>query len=309
MKASKRLFIRGLFQKARKEAFAIGAFNFSDSVTARGIAVAAAKMRAPVILSTSEGEAGVITPQVARGVVDGLSTLHKMPFILHLDHGKSLEMVKEAIKAGYDSVHIDGSALPYKENVSLTRKVVRYAHARGVFVEGELGHIGGGSTLHKKRTYKDVLKNAVLTDPDLAAQFVRATGVDSLAVNVGNVHGVWKGEPHIDVPRLRSIVEKTGVFVVLHGGSGIPARQVRSAIRVGIDKVNINSEMRIAYTSALRGALRDRSLFVPREYLPLAQKAVEGVVRKKLELFMSKGKVGKSARVVPRGFERMRGGE
>lgn len=282
--------IMRLYRKATKERFALGAFNFSDSITARGIADAAASLRAPVIMSTSEGEQKVIAPELARYTVDGLQKKHRMKIILHLDHGKSLKSIKESIRTGYDSVHMDGSALAYKENLRITKQAVRYAHQRNIFIEGELGHIEGGSTLHKKRTYRDALKNSAFTNPAQAREFIEKTGVDSLAVNVGNVHGLWKGTPHIDFPRLKEIIKLTNIFTVLHGGSGIPQDQIKKAIRIGIDKVNINSEMRIAYTNALRKQLRRKNQFVPREFLPFSQAAVTKVVLQKISLFNAKNK-------------------
>lgn len=282
--------IRRYYRMADRDGFALGAFNFADSITAHGIAEAASALRAPIIMSTSEGESEVITPEMARAVVDALKRIHKLPIILHLDHGKSMASIKRCIAAGYDSVHLDGSSLRYAENVRLTRQAVRYAHARGVWIEGELGHIGGGSTLHAEIDYEEALRGSIYTDPEQAAEFVEKTGVDSLAVNIGNVHGVWKGKPHIDFPRLKRINKLAKCYLVLHGGSGIPDAQIRRAVRYGIDKININSEMRIAYTEELRKALGDPEQYVPRNYLPLAQDAVTRVVANKLSLFNAKGR-------------------
>jgi len=277
--------IKKRYSAALKGKYAMGAFNFCDSDIAMAIFNAARKLKAPIIMETSSGEMHHLHPQVARGIADGLNRIENNIFILHLDHGKTLENVKEAIKAGYDSVHFDGSALPYRQNLDLTRKAALLAHKHGLWIEGELGHVGGSSTLHKDTSYSSL--EIIKTDPQQARDFVQKTGIDSLASNIGNVHGIWKGLPDIDFRLLAEIRKHIHIPLVLHGGSGIAPFQIRKAISLGISKINVNSEMRVAFSTALKKSLAKKDTFVPTEYLPEAISAVQKVVDGKIRLFKS----------------------
>ncbi|MBU0758733.1 MAG: class II fructose-bisphosphate aldolase [Nanoarchaeota archaeon] len=285
------LEIRKRYNQASTEGYAIGAFNFSTVELANAIFLAAVKLKSPVLMCTSSGEMEHVGPEVARGIVNGLNRVHPDVAILHLDHGKKFEHIVAAIDAGYDSVHCDGSALPYKENVRLTKKCVQYAHKHGKWIEGELGHVGGSSTLHKDQSYSDV--EMIMTEPDEARRFVQETGVNSLAINIGNVHGVWNGIPHIDFKRLKEIQKATRIPLVLHGGSGIPMGQIKKALSFGIDKININTEIRVAYSESIRNSLKDKNMFIPTSYMPLAVKAVQKVVETKIKMFGSTNKLRK----------------
>jgi len=219
---------------ARNESYAIVAFEFWSLDSAQAIIESAEEVKMPVILQTGPLEiefAGIKNlSKIARIVADQSS----VKTALHLDHGNSLEMAKEAIDNGFTSVMIDASALSYNENVSLTRKVVDIAKPSGVTVESELGKLAGNET------GIDISEEEQLqTDPDEAKKFVEETGIDALAVAIGTAHGFYKFKPQINFERLKKISEKVKIPLVLHGGTGIPDEQVRETIKLGIAKVNI----------------------------------------------------------------------
>ncbi|MBW2991193.1 class II fructose-bisphosphate aldolase [Candidatus Woesearchaeota archaeon] len=278
-----------LYKKAEKQGFAIGAFNFSTNEIIKGIVFAARKLRAPIIISTSEGERGFFGLEESVAVYNAVKK--KYPHvILHADHTKSFQEIKRIIDAGYPSVHFDGSELSFRHNIRETKRAVEYAHNNNVFIEGELGGITGGSTTHKEKL-SDVLKKNILTDPDQAQEFVKLTDVDSLAVSIGNAHGIWKDKPKLDFERLKEIKKITGKFLVLHGGSGIPAKDLRKAIKIGIDKINLNTELRVAYAQALFKGLHHREDYVPYHYMKDVVKAVSKVVEEHIILFKADKKV------------------
>ncbi len=283
-------FIEEMYADAEKNKYAIGHFNFSTLEILHAIYRAAKELNSPVILATSEGEECFVGPDEAVALSNALKPKLNDKLILHADHHKSFERAKQSVDAGYPSVHIDGSKLDYEDNVEVTKRVVDYAHSRDVWVEGELGHVGGASDLHEE-DISEAAKPEMMTDPDRAAEFVEETGVDSLAVNVGNAHGVWEGEPELDFERLEDIKEKTGSYLVLHGGSGISEEDFRRAIEIGIDKVNINSAMRIAYAEAVEEAIETREDITPYHYMQGPVKAVKEVVMEKIQIFGSDGRL------------------
>jgi len=278
--------IKNIYYSALKKKYAIGAFNFSTSDIANAIFLAAKKLRAPVILATSTGEMNHLTPEIAEGIASSLKKIKNL-LIFHLDHGKKFEDIKKAIKTGYDSVHCDGSSLPYNYNIRITRKSADYAHKKNRWIEGELGHIEGSSTVHKNVSYDKIKKEIIMTNPEQAKEFVEKTGINSLAVNIGNVHGIWKGSPSIDFKRLEDIYKKVKIPLVLHGGSGIPDAQIKKALKYGISKINVNTEIRVAFSNSLRKSLSDKKQFIPTKYLPSAISAVQEIINKKIKLFGS----------------------
>ncbi|RMF54819.1 class II fructose-bisphosphate aldolase [Candidatus Woesearchaeota archaeon] len=282
--------IKAYFNDAQRRGYALGAFNFSTLEIVQAIVRMGVAKKAPFIIETSEGESKHLGLEMAVAIFKTLKKQTKAKFFLHLDHGKSFEYVKKAIQAGYPSVHIDTSALPFKDNLKTAKKVVNYAHKRNVWVEAELGHVGGSSTLHEKEGYSKVLKTISFTDPEMAKEFSEKTGLDSLAVTIGNVHGLWKGIPHINFELLKKIHKMVKKPLVLHGGSGIPKDQIRKALSLGISKVNINTEMRVAFSSSIRKSLKDPKMFVPTKYLPKATEAVQKIVESKMILFKSVNK-------------------
>jgi ketose-bisphosphate aldolase len=277
-----------LYKKAKKGGYAIGAFNTSTLEITRAIIETAEKLKSPVIIETSPGEAGFLTPEMAAAEVKTLAQKAKVPVVLHLDHGNSLELVKEVIKAGYTSVHIDGSSLSVAENTKLTKEAVVAAHKKKITVEGEIGHVAGSSEKHETK-----LKIAAdsLTDPAEAATFARKTGVDVLAVSIGNIHGVYDNPPKLDIERLVEIEKKVKKFFSLHGGSGIPKNQIKKAIACGVVKVNVNTELRLAYHDGLLHEFEvNPDEVVPYKYLPAGAEAVKKVVEAKIRLFGSVNK-------------------
>ena len=276
-----------LYEKAKVGGYAVGAFNVSTIEAIKGVLDAAIELNAPVVIETSEGEMNYLGAKLTADVVRDLATDLAIPVGIHLDHGQGMKGVQEAIEAGYTSVHIDASALPYENNLKLTKEVVEYAHARDVTVEGELGHVGGASEVHDESAK---IEKSTYTDPVKADEYVRETGVDILASSIGNIHGIYENEPELDFERLAKIGE-IGVPLSLHGGSGIPENQVKRAISLGITKVNVNTELRMAYTNTLHAELDEHpDEIVPYKYLPEEIEAVKSVVLEKIKMFGSAGK-------------------
>lgn len=274
-----------LLQKAKKEKYAIPAFNTCNLEITKAIFEAGEAMRAPLIIQTSEREANFAGIEEIAALVQQMAKKAKIPIALHLDHGKSLAMVKKCVAAGYTSVHIDGSALPFAENVKLTCQAVQFCHQRKITVEAELGYLGGTSTLQAEKEKKNVEAKSLLTEPGAAAKFVQQTGIDSLAIAIGSAHGMFvKSKEHLDFELLRKINRAVAIPLVLHGASGVPKTEIQQAIRLGICKVNINTELRVAWAKALRQVLRNKYLFVPAEILSPAQQAVKKVVMEQIKI-------------------------
>ena len=271
-----------VLQKAKKQKSAIGQFNFSCLTQLKGIVLAAQKLRAPVILGTSEGESKFFGLEQAVALKRVFEKELETQLFLHLDHGKDLDYIKKAIKAGYDSVHFDGSCLSFEENVKLTRQAVRLAHREGRLAEGELGYIGGKSQLSRRKVR---IKKQDLTRPEQVEEFVARTGVDSLAIAIGNIHGIYASAPEIDFNRLEEISEKTNVFLVLHGGSGIKNNDFKKAIKSGIQKVNINTDLRQIWKKELSKSLKKSKTVKPYEILPFVVTAIETKVEEYIKLF------------------------
>jgi len=192
--------------KAKKEKWAIGQFNFSTFEQLRGILRAGEKMKSPLILGTSEGESRFLGLREIVALFEIAKTEYDVSAFLNLDHGKDLKWIKDAVNYGYDAVHFDGSGLSYEDNVKKTKEVVLYAHKKGVLVEGELGKVTGSSVVHRG---KSEIKKEDLTLPAKVKEFVKETGVDSLAVAIGNIHGVFKKMPELDFERLKEIRKKS----------------------------------------------------------------------------------------------------
>ena len=281
--------LKQYLQRAQKEKFAIGSFNFSDWSQVKGIVAAAQNLKSPIILSTSEGESKFVGLQEAVAMRDVLRKKTGLPIFLNLDHGHSFEYVKEAITAGYDMVHFDGSKLPMEENIKITKEVTRYASWRGVLVEGEMGKIGTDAS--KVYEEKFEIKEEDLTKPEDAKNYAKKTGVDTLAVSVGTFHGVDSEglSPNVRLDRLEQIKNATTVALALHGGSGTPEEDIKRAVELGIVKININTDLRIAFAQALETALKEEEI-TPYKYLPEAITAVQAVVEDKIRLFGSEGK-------------------
>lgn len=290
--------MKEILKKAQIGKYAIGSFNFSTAEVLKAIVAAAKELNSPIIVSTSEGEGEFIGLMEAAALVDAWRYGTRLPIILNLDHGKSLETVKAAIRAGYNAVHFDGTKLSYEENISQTKAVVEYVKeieekfGRMIIVEGELGYLRGSSSVHEEALE---IKPEDLTTPEQAEDFVERTGVDSLAVVIGNAHGVFaQGEERLDLERLAQIKKTLGekVFLVLHGGSGIPGEDVKKAIELGIVKVNVNTELRVAYKEGVEKEIQsDPEETTPYKILALSFEAVKKVVAEKIKLFGSENKM------------------
>jgi fructose-bisphosphate aldolase class II len=283
--------IKNLVNGAERGKYGLGAFNTQNLEITLGIIRAAEKNRAPLIIQVSEATidyAGLETIARIVGSVAEKTACHT-PMALHLDHGRRFESIVGCIKAGFSSIMMDASHLPFSENVVLTKKAVQYAHKRGVWAQGELGRLKG---------VEDVIKvsghEAFMTHPDEAAEFVKKTGIDTLAVSIGNVHGIMKireGVPKLDLARLKAIAGKIKIPFVLHGASGISEGEIRKAVKLGIKIINIDTELRLAFTESLRKTLAtDRQMYDPRKVLSPAIEAVADVVAEKVKIFGSAGK-------------------
>jgi fructose-bisphosphate aldolase class II len=259
--------------KAKAEKFAVGAFNIGGLDTLKAVAEAAGNLGAPVIVEVSPGEQRYLGLQNFSSLVSNTKEEYGGEIFLNLDHGADMEIIKTAIELGFDMVHFDGSSLPLEENIRLCQEVVAAAHGKGVLVEGEMDPIGQR-----------------LTDPQAARSFTEKTGVDILAVSVGNKHGM-EGEEKLDLERLREInTALPESFFSLHGGSGVAPEDLAAAIPLGIVKINVNTELRLAYRETLENVLRgDPEEIAMYKLLPPVIEAVEKVVEAKILMFGSAG--------------------
>ncbi len=297
-----------LLLRARREGWALGGFNVFDLESARAVIDAGERLAAPLLVQTSQGAVEHAGLEAMVAIVRLLAGRTRAPVALHLDHGKSVALSLAAIDAGYTSVMIDASRASFEENVEKTREVVAYAHARGVHVEAELGTLAGIEDLGEQAA------GASLTNPAQAARFAEATGVDALAVAVGTSHGAYKfkGQPHLDLDRLREIAARVQQPLVLHGASslphadvvlaerfgakldhaqGIPAVLIRQAIGCGIAKVNTDSDLRLAAIGRLRQALGERpEVFNLYELMGLMEAGIRDATMERIELLGSAGK-------------------
>lgn len=267
--------------------FAIGAFNVHTMEDVQAVKAAAEAQESPVILQVGAAVASYAGMKWIATLCRLAAAEASVPVTVHLDHGRTLEVMREALEAGFSSVMIDGSHLPFAENVRLTRETVELARRYGASVEGELGSIGG---------VEDDIESLEgrLTDPEQAASFVEQTGVDALAVAIGNCHGLYKGPVRLDFDRLAAIRARVGAPLVLHGGSDIPDDLVRQAVVGGIRKFNIGTEVKLAFTGAIKEVIAAGGPSAdPRDLLGPAREAVRELARHKIQLFGSSGRVKK----------------
>jgi fructose-bisphosphate aldolase, class II len=302
--------LKSVLAKANKKGYAVGAFNVNNLEAIQAVIEAAEDEKSPVIISTSEGALKYAGMKELGALVHLAAKKSKRPIVFHLDHGKDLKVVMNAIKSGlYTSVMYDGSSLPFKQNIRNTKKVVKAAHRKGISVEAELGSIAG---IEDFVSVKE--KDAALTNPGEAAQFVKETGCDALAIAIGTSHGAYKfkGASQLDFDRLDQISNLVKIPLVLHGASGIPAdikkqctkygckidsakgvadAHIKKAVKGGIDKVNIDSDLRIAFDAGIRKFLHDSpEVFDPRKILIPAKELMTKVVRQKMKMLGSSNK-------------------
>ncbi|ADI03049.1 MAG TPA: class II fructose-1,6-bisphosphate aldolase [Syntrophothermus lipocalidus] len=279
--------VADLLVQAEKGGYAVGAFNANNMEIVQAIMEAARLEKAPVIMQASQGAIQYAGLDFITGMVKIAAGDEDIPVALHLDHGTSFEQVIRCIRGGFTSVMYDGSKLPLEENIAITKKVIEIARAVGVSVEAELGKIGG--------TEDNVSvdeREAMFTDPEEARYFVEQTGVDSLAVAIGTAHGQYKGEPRLDFDRLAKIRQLTNIPIVLHGSSGVPDDQIRKAISLGVRKVNIDTNIREAFVGKMREELAKNEREIdPRKILGPAREAAVEIIREKIRLFGSAGRI------------------
>ncbi len=291
-----------MFRKALKADYAIGAFNVNNMEIIQGIVEAAGEENAPLILQVSAGARKYAKGPYLRHLVEAAIEDTGVDVCLHLDHGEDFEICKQCVDDGFTSVMIDGSKHPFEENIALTKEVVEYAHAHGVVVEAELGKLAG-----VEDNINVDARSATFTDPDEAAEFVERTGVDSLAIAIGTSHGAYKfkGDPYLDFERLKAIHKLIpDTPLVLHGAStvlkefvdrcneyggkipgaqGVPEEMIREAVKHGVCKVNIDTDLRLAMTAEIRRVFIEQpDVFDPRKYLGPGREAIKRMVQHKI---------------------------
>ncbi len=280
--------IENMLQAAKAGGYAVGAFNIENMEMAQAVIEAAEASGAPVILQTTSGTLKYAPPAVFAGMVIPLAQAAKVPVALHLDHGDSEALACKTVEAGYTSVMIDGSKLPLDENIALTRRVVSHCRAKGVPVEGELGRVGGKEDDHAA--------TAAYTDPEEAVRFVLETGVSSLAIGIGTAHGIYREKPRLNIPLVATLRGCIDVPLVLHGASGLTDEDVRACIDRGICKVNFATELRVAYTAAVRAYLLAKpDALDPKALGKAGRDAVRALVMERIAVLGSAGKGGAGA--------------
>jgi len=276
--------MKELLGVANKNNFAVPAFNISDYSMLNGIFEACEEKQSPVIIAIHPDELSFIGVEMVKAVIEKANNI-RVPVCIHLDHGATFEQVVLAIQSGFTSVMIDSSSLPFEENIAVCKKVVEVAHAVNVSVEGELGTIGS--------TEVEASANIIIyTNPDDVVKFVKASGVDTLAIAIGTSHGIYpKGmKPELKLDLLKQIKSKVSIPLVLHGGSNNPDKEIGEAVKLGINKINISSDIKAAYFSRMREVLEDRGLREPNVIQPSCIKAMKEIAYQKIELFQADGK-------------------
>lgn len=269
---------------AKQKHYAVGAFNVENMEFVQAVIWAAEEMNSPVIVQTSVNTLKYATPEMFINMVRTCAETVKVPVAIHLDHGSTLFNIMTCVKAGYKSVMFDGSMLPYESNVEKTRLVVELCKSIDVSVEAELGAISGKEGAPEEST-------SLYTDPDVAVDFVNRTGVDSLAVSIGTVHGLYKATPKLDYERLTTIKNCIEAPLVLHGASGLTVDYLRECIARGITKVNIATELRCAWSETARQYMSENpKVFDPKKASKLAREAVMNVVKEKILILGSNDK-------------------
>ncbi|KXB65045.1 fructose-1,6-bisphosphate aldolase, class II [Aedoeadaptatus coxii] len=278
-----------ILEHADQNGYAVGAFNVNNMEIIQAIAEAAGDLKAPVILQASQGAIKYAGVEYITSLVKTTAGLIDVPMALHLDHGTDFDEIMKCIRNGFTSVMIDASKHELEENIRLTKEIVRIAHSVGVSVEAELGKIGG--------TEDHIVvseSEATYTDPEEARIFVEETGVDSLAIAVGTAHGVYKGEPKVDIERIKEIDRVVSVPLVLHGSSGVPYDTLENAVKAGIRKINIDTDIRASFATSVKEFVEaNPSEIDPRKILKPARARMADTVKEKIKVFGSDGKAWK----------------
>ena len=282
-----------ILKNAQMGKYAVGQFNASTDEQIKAIIEVARDLNSPVIIGTSEGERKFLGEEQAVALIKSWQKQVKLPIILNADHCKTFESAKKVIDVGYSAIHFDGSELSFEKNIKITKQIVSYAKNinPNILIEGEIGYLRGSSGIHQKIK----IKPEDLTKPEQAKKFVEETKVDSLAIAIGNIHGVETDlkNPSLYLNRLKEIQKNIpDVLLVLHGGSGTSKKDIKKAIKLGIVKININTELRIAYSKGLKKYLEKYpSQVKPYKILSSAVEEMKKVVKEKIKLFKSNNQV------------------
>lgn len=277
-----------LLDVANANNFAVPAFNISDYAMFNGVIDISEERSSPVIIAIHPDELSHIGVDLLPAII---SRAHRssVPVTVHLDHGANVNQILTAIQAGFTSVMIDGSLLPFEENIAITKRVVEVAHAVGLSVEGELGTIGKTDDEAEAGT-----ATIIYTDPEDAAVFIEATGVDSLAVAIGTCHGIYPSwmKPELKLDLLEQLKAKVSIPLVLHGGSNNPDAEIGQSVKLGVNKINISSDIKVAYHSKMREVLADPGVREPNTIQPPCIAAMKVTAAQKIDLFDAAGKAG-----------------
>ena len=278
--------MKDMLEVAKKNKFAVGAFNVADSNFLRVVVEAAEENNSPAIIAVHPTELDFVKDDFFEYVVSRVKNSH-VPFVIHLDHGDSMDSVMRAVRAGFSSVMIDGSLLPFEENIKITKEIVDVCKKINVSVEGELGTIGDTGT-----TIEGGVSEIIYTRPEDAEEFISKTGIDSLAIAIGTAHGIYPKEfkPELKLDILEEIKSKVDIPLVLHGGSANPDHEIARAVEIGIQKVNISSDYKYAFFKKCREILSTTELWDPNGIYPECIEEAKKVVKYKMELFNSTNK-------------------
>jgi fructose-bisphosphate aldolase, class II len=276
-----------IFQDAYQKKYAVGAFNINNMEIIQAIVETADEEKSPVILGVSEGAIKYAGLEYLAAMVKVAASETRVPIAFHLDHGTTYEVIIRCIAGGMTSVMIDGSKFGLEENIVVTREIVKVAHACGISVEAELGRLGG---IEDNINVDE--RDARFTKPEEANIFVAETRVDSLAIAIGTAHGLYKGVPNLDLPRLEEIAKLINMPIVLHGASGVPDDQITEAVKRGVNKINIDTDVRLAFTAGLKEVILNQpEVFDPRKICAPSKTKMKEVVRNKIRLFGSSNRV------------------
>lgn len=276
---------REMLKKAQRQGYAVPAFNVHNLETVQVVAETAAELRSPVIMAGTPGTFSYAGTDYLIGICQAAARRYDLPLALHLDHHEEMDNIEYKVKSGIRSVMIDGSHLPFEQNIAKVAEAVTLCHRYGASVEAELGRLGGQED--------DLIVDSTdsfFTDPAAAREFVTATGIDSLAVAIGSAHGLYHGEPKLDFDRLALIREQVDIPLVLHGASGIPEAMVKRAISLGVCKVNVATELKIAFADAVKNYFSQHpDANDPRKYIVPGKLAMKEVVAEKIRICGSSG--------------------
>lgn len=267
---------KDLLKKAQKEKYAVGAFNIENMEMAQAVIEIACQLHAPVILQTTPATLAYAPPQVFAGMIKPLANQANVPVALCLDHCSDYDIAMEALKSSYSGIMVDGSTFSFDENIALTKSVAMHAQKTNILVEGELGKSGD--------TEENLFaQNGSLTDPKQAKEFVDRTNINALAVNIGNVRGLYREAPNIDIQRLAEIKKRVSIPLVMHGASGIDSESISQCIANGICKINFSTELKIAYTDGVNAYMKKNpNAFDPKKYGTYGREFVKTLVKEKI---------------------------